>query len=452
MSERLKAKERISYGAGNLGICMVTTVFSVFLSYFYTNVVGIDPVQVGTIMLAGGIADAVSDVVMGAIVDKTNTKWGKCRPYILFMAIPLVVFSFLVFNVPNAEPGVKYMYALITYCLYVCVYTAIFIPYTTLMSCITNNQEDRLSVNMWQGLGSSIGQFIINSFGLSIVAALGDGIKGYRYAIIVFALIGAVLLVVCFMNTKERVLPPKNEKIELKDTLQALKNSQWLIVCLTVFLALTAVVLRAQQTMYYAQYVMEDISIASKLLAISTVVAIPVALVTPKLALKFGKRNLLIAGAVLYVAASAGMYLFRMNSVVVYGFAFLAGIGGAVPNNVCYVMTAETIDYGEWKNGKRVQGALMSLIGFAVKVGGSLGGMIANLILDMGGYDGSAAVQSAAAQNAISINFIVLPAAMFLGIIVINLFYKLDKMYPQIKADLDQRRTAVSGDLAGSMP
>lgn len=125
---------------------------------------------------------------------------------------------------------------------------------------------------------------------------------------------------------------------------------------------------------------MEDIEIASKLLAISTIVAIPVALVMPKLALKFGKRNLLFVGAALYIAASIGMYVFRLNSIVVYEFAFIAGIGGAVPNNVCYVMTAESIDYGEWKNGKRVQGALMSFIGFSVKVGGSIGGMLASFI------------------------------------------------------------------------
>lgn len=380
MCERLKVKERISYGLGNLGICLITTVFSVFVTYFYTNVVGISILHVGSIMLIGGIVDAISDVVMGAMIDKTHTRWGKSRPYLLFMALPLIVASFLVFNVPNASEGVKYAYALITYCIYTCAYTAIFIPYSTLMSSITDNQEDRLSINMWQGLGSSVGQFIINSFGLTIVAALGEGIHGYRNAILVLGIIAAILIITCFVNTKERVVPPKNEKIEIKDTLQAFKNSQWLIVCFTVFLALTAVVLRAQQTMYYAQYVMEDIEIASKLLAISTIVAIPVALVMPKLALKFGKRNLLFVGAALYIAASIGMYVFRLNSIVVYAFAFIAGIGGAVPNNVCYVMTAESIDYGEWKNGKRVQGALMSFIGFSVKVGGSIGGMLASFI------------------------------------------------------------------------
>ncbi len=441
MNERLKLKERISYGLGNLGICLITTVFSVFAAYFYTNVVGISILHVGSIMLIGGIVDAISDIVMGMVVDKTNTRWGKSRPYLLFMAIPLVVISFLAFNVPNAPETVKYIYSLITYCLYTCVYTAIFIPYSTLMSSITANLEDRLSVNMWQGLGSSIGQFIINSFALSIVAKFGDGINGYRTTILIFGVAAAILLTICFCNTKERVVPPKGEKIGLNDTLKAFKNSQWLIVCFTVFLALTAVILRAQQTMYYSQYIMNDIDIAPKLLAISTIVAIPVALVMPKLSIKFGKRNMLIAGSVLYIAASLGMYVFRTNSVIVYAFAFLAGIGGAVPNNVCYVMTAESIDYGEWKHGKRVQGALMSFIGFSVKVGASIGGMLASFILNLGGYDGAAAVQTQAAKNAISMNFIGLPVIMFAIIIVLNLFYTLDKKYPQIKADLELRRS-----------
>lgn len=440
MDERLKLKESISYGLGNLGICLITTVFSVFAAYFYTNVVGISILHVGSIMLIGGIVDAISDIVMGMIVDKTNTRWGKSRPYLLIMAIPLVVISFLAFNVPDASETVKYVYSLITYCLYTCAYTAVFIPYSTLMSSITANLKDRLSVNMWQGLGSSIGQFIINSFALSIVAKLGDGISGYRTTILIFGVAAAILLIICFSNTKERVTPPKGEKIGLKDTLQAFKNSQWLIVCFTVFLALTAVILRAQQTMYYAQYIMNDIDIAPKLLAISTIVAIPVALVMPKLSIKFGKRNMLIAGSILYIAASLGMYVFRTNSAIVYAFAFLAGIGGAVPNNVCYVMTAETIDYGEWKHGKRVQGALMSFIGFSVKVGASIGGMLASFILNLGGYDGTAATQTQAAKDAISMNFIGLPVIMFTLIIILNLFYTLDKKYPQIKADLEARR------------
>lgn len=448
MDERLKLKESISYGLGNLGICLITTVFSVFAAYFYTNVVGISILHVGSIMLIGGIVDAISDIVMGMIVDKTNTRWGKSRPYLLIMAIPLVVISFLAFNVPNASETVKYMYSLITYCLYTCAYTAVFIPYSTLMSSITANLEDRLSVNMWQGLGSSIGQFIINSFALSIVAKLGDGISGYRTTILIFGVAAAILLIICFSNTKERVTPPKGEKIGLKDTLQAFKNSQWLIVCFTVFLALTAVILRAQQTMYYAQYIMNDIDIAPKLLAISTIIAIPVALVMPKLSIKFGKRNMLIAGSVLYIAASLGMYVFRTNSAIVYAFAFLAGIGGAVPNNVCYVMTAESIDYGEWKHGKRVQGALMSFIGFSVKVGASIGGMLASFILNLGGYDGTAATQTQAAKDAISMNFIGLPVIMFTLIIILNLFYTLDKKYPQIKADLEARRAQAESQAA----
>lgn len=440
--ERLSTKERISYGAGNLGICLITSVFSVFLNYFYTNVVGISLLHVGTIMLLGGIMDAILDVVIGAAIDKTKSKWGKCRPFLLFMAVPMAVSAFLVFNVPDASEPVKYIYALITYCLYTWAYTAVFIPYSTLMSSITDSQEDRLSINMWQAIGSSVGQFLINSFALSLVAILGDGIVGYRWLIIILGVIGALLVLNCFANTRERVLPPAKEKIEIKDSLQAFKNSQWLIVCLTVFLALTAVVLRAQQTMFYAQYVMNDLSIASKLLGISTIVAIPVALVIPKLALKFGKKNLLIAGSLLYIIASVGMYVFRLSPMVVYVFAFLAGIGGAVPNNVCYVMTAESIDYGEWKHGKRVSGILMSFIGFSVKVGGSIGGMLSSVILNAGGYDATAAVQTQAAKNAISLNFIGLPIIAFAVIIVINCFYKLDKTYPQIKADLEARRAA----------
>ncbi len=439
MVERLTKKEKISYGMGNFGICIITTVFSVFLNYFYTNVVGISLLHVGSIMLIGGIMDAISDVVVGALIDRTNSKWGKCRPYLLFMAIPMAVVAYLVFNVPNGSEMTKYIYALVTYSIYTWAYTSVFIPYSTLMSSITNVEEDRLSINMWQAIGSSAGQFLINSFGLSIVVLMGDGALGYRRAMLVLGILGAIIVLICFKNTKERVVVKHEEKIGFKDGLTALNNSQWIIVCVTVFLALTAVVLRAQQTFFYAQYVMNDLSIASKLLAISTIVAIPVSLVAPRIVLKIGKRNLLILGSVLYIVASLGMYFFCLNPMVVYVFAIAAGIGGAIPNNVCYVMTAETIDYGEWKHGKRVSGILMSFIGFSVKIGGSIGGLLSSYVLSCGGYDASLAVQSESAKAAISMNFIFLPIIAFGLIIIVNCFYKLDKLYPQIREDLEKR-------------
>lgn len=442
MEGRLSLKERISYGCGDFGLCLITTMVSTYMMYFYTNIVQIPVLQVGTITLIGGVVDAISDLLMGMLIDKTKTKLGKCRPYILAMAIPLAVIVFFAFNVPEASAQIKYIYAMITYLLYVCAYTAVCIPYQTLMSSITDRQDDRLSVNMWKTIGSSTGQFIISAFALSLVAAFGDGQKGFKTAAVIFGIAGAALLLTCFKNTRERVTPPAGEKVEIKDTLRSFQNLPWLLVCCTAFLALTAVVLRAQQTMFFAQYVMGDLGISSKLLTISTIVAIPVALVVPKLAMKFGKRNLIILGGLVYVLASVGMFAVRTNSVGVYLFAVLCGIGGSMPNSVCYVMTAEAIDYGEWKHGKRVQGALMSFIGFSVKVGGSIGGMIASMVLNAGGFVEGAEVQSEAALRAVTVNYIWLPAIMYIIIIVLMLFYKLDKEYPAIREELERRRAS----------
>lgn len=440
MNERLSLKERISYGCGDFGLCLITTMVTTYMMYFYTNIIQIPVLQVGTITLLGGIVDAISDLFMGVLIDKIKTKFGKCRPFILAMSVPLAVITFLAFNVPNASAQVKYIYALVTYLLYVFAYTSVCIPYQTLMASITDRQDDRLSVNMWKTIGSSTGQFIISAFALSMVAAFGNGQNGFKMTVAVFGVIGSVLLLTCFKNTKERVTPPAGEKVSVKDTLQSFKNLPWILVCCTAFLALTAVVLRAQQTMFFAQYVMGDFSISSKLLTISTIVAIPVALVVPKLALKFGKKNLIIVGAVIYILSSIGMFFTAKNSMMVYMFSVLCGIGGSMPNSVCYVMTAEAIDYGEWKHGKRVQGALMSFIGFSVKVGGSIGGMISSMVLNAGGFVEGAEVQSASAVQAVTINYIWLPVVMYLLIMILMLFYKLDKQYPAIREELERRR------------
>lgn len=440
MSERLSLKEKISYGCGDFGLCLTTTMVSTYLMYFYTNVVGIDLLKVGTITLLGGIMDAISDLVLGVLVDHTKSKWGKCRPYLLFMAIPLAVVVFFVFNVPDASQDVKYIYALVTYLIYSWAYTAICIPYQTLMASITDHQGDRLSVSMWKTIGSSTGQFIINSLALTLVGVFGNGLVGFRTASLVFSGFGAILLLICFANTRERIVPPKEQKVSAQDTIRAFNNGPWFIVCVSSLLTLTAVVLRAQQTMYYAQYVLGNLDVASILLTISTAVAIPVAIVTPQIALRLGKRNVVILGSAIFISSSLVMWIAGQNTTLVCIAAVLAGIGSAMPNSVCYVMVAETVDYGEWKQGKRVQGGLMSFIAFGIKIGASLAGMVSAMVLSAGGYVEQAAEQSPSAVQAVVTNYIWLPVIMYAIIIVLQLFYKLDKQYPQIKAELDQRR------------
>lgn len=444
--EKMSLLEKISYGCGNMGLCLVTTIITTFIMYFYTDVVKISLLQVGTIMMVGGIADAISDLALGILVDKTNTRWGKARPYLLIFSVPLAVACFFVFRVPDASESVRYAYAMVTYLIYTLAYTCICISQNVLMASITNDPKDRLGTNMFGSLGTNIGQLIPNAFALTLVAVLGKGSEynGYGRTAIVFGVIGALLILTDFKFTNERCNPPAGEKITLKDTFHAFKNLPWLISTVTTLLTIVIVVIRASTTVYFTENVLQAPEMASKLLSISNIIAIPITLVIPFLASGIGKRNLVLIGGGMGVLGSAGIFLFKSNLMVVMVLSVLISVGIALPNGVVYVMAAESIDYGEWKFKKRVQGSLMAFVGFAVKVSNSIATMIISAILNAGGYVGGAETQTASAVKAIEFNYLGLPMILFTVVIIANLFYTLDKKYPQIKADLDERHKSIA--------
>jgi len=434
--------EKMSYGFGNMGLCLATTIVTSFLMYFYTDIAKLSLAQVGTIMLVGGIADAISDPLMGVFIDKTKTKWGKSRPYLLFCAIPMAISCILLFYVPDASESVRYIYALITYIFYTMAYTAICIPQNVLMTSITDNQKERLEVNMFGTLGTTIGQFLVSALALKAVASFGQGSEanGYLRTMIVFGAIGAFLILACFNNTKERIAPPENVKVTLKDLAVSMKNKPWIICAVSSLCVIATIVVRATSTVYFAQYVLNDVTVATKMLSITSIVGVPIVLLTPSIAPKFGKRNVLVFGTVAAILGSVAMHFATGNITLILILTVIIAAGLACPTGVIYVMTAESIDYGEWKHGVRIQGFLMAFVGFGVKIANSVATMITSAVLSHGGYVGGAEVQTEAAKNAIQINYILIPIILLAVIVIANCFYDLDKKYPKIREELENRR------------
>ena len=456
MNEKVNPKmsflEKLSFGAGNMGICLMTTIITVFAMYFYTDVVGITVLQAGTIIAIGGIVDAISDALMGVIVDHTKSRWGKCRPYLLFCAFPLAVACFLVFHVPEASPTVKYIWCLLTYQLYTLAYTAVLIPQNVLITAITNDEKDRLSNNMFGSLGTNFGQLIPNALALTLVATLGRGseYRGYNWTIVLFGVIGMLLILMDGFNTRERMNMgvAATQKISAKDTLRSMANAPWIICTVSMLLIIAQVVIKSSTTVYYATNVLNNPGMASTLLSITNIVGIPVTLVIPFIAGKIGNRNLVWCGCILGVLGNVGMLIFRAVPALLILSTVIIAVGTAFINGIIYVMCAQSIDYGEWKQGIRVQGFLMAFIGFAVKIANSFVATVSSRILDAGGYVGGAATQTASAIHAIEICYVWIPIIAFAAIFVMNLFFKLDKQYPQIKADLEARRAAAAEPVA----
>lgn len=434
--------EKMSYGFGNMGLCLATTIVTSFLMFFYTDVVKLSLSQVATIMLFGGLADAISDPLMGILIDRTKTKWGKSRPYLLFCAIPMAVTCALVFKVPEGSESFRYGYALVTYVLYTLAYTAICIPQNVLITSITDDQKERLEVNMFGTLGTTIAQFAVSALAITAVATLGKGspATGYFRTAIIFGAVGALCIIICFKNTRERINPPANVKFSVKDLLVSMKNKPWIICAVSSLCMIAAIVVRATSTVYFAQNVVGNASVATTLLTISSLVGIPVTLLTPAIAPKFGKRNMLMFGSFMAIVGSVAMHFAAQNIALVIILTVVIAVGLALPNGVIYVMTAEAVDFGEWKTGLRVGGFLMAFVGFGVKVANSIATMICSKVLETGGYVGGAEVQTAAAKTAIEINYLLIPIILLSVIIIINCFYDLDKKFPKIREELMARR------------
>lgn len=439
--EQITVKEKVSYGMGDLACNTLFTVVSSYLMFFYTDIAGIGLGAIGIIMLVSRIVDAVTDPMMGAIVDKTNTKYGKARPYVLWMAVPFAIISILMFWSPDTGENGKFWYALISYVMFCVIYTALNIPYTAMLTNLTDEIEERLSFNMFKSIGSQLGGFIATGATLALVAALGGANqkKGFIFTIALYGAAAIFFLFICFKNTTERIAAVE-DKTSLKDSFKAgMKNKPWIITCILCFLGFTGIIIKGSSAMYFAKYYLEQESAAAVLLSISNFVSIPLALVTPAIAKKIGKRNCVLWGNVLLALGTICVGLIGRNYALIVLFTVIGAIGNGIAISMGFVMIAETVDYSEWMTGVRAQGLFTAVAGFMVKLGMAVAGAVSAAVMAHGGYVENA-VQSASSLAAIRMNYIWIPVGIAAISVVISLFYDLDKKYGQVIAELHERR------------
>ena len=438
---KISVKEKVSYGMGDLACNTIFTVISSYLMFFYTDIAGIGLGAIGIIMSVSRVVDAVTDPMMGVVVDKTKTKYGKARPYVLWMAIPFAIISVLMFWSPDTGANGKFAYALVTYILFCCIYTALDIPYTAMLSNLTDDVGERLSFNMFKTLGSQIGGFVATGVTLSLVAIFGAGDqqRGFILSIALYGVCAVVLLFTCFRNTTERITAVE-DKTSLKESLKAgMKNRPWIITCLLCFLAFTGIIIKSSSAMYFAKYYLEQEGIASVLLSISNLVAIPLALVTPSIAKRVGKRNCVLWGNVLLALGTVCVGFAGKNVPMIILFMVIGSVGCGIAISMGFVMIADTVDYSEWMTGVRAQGFFTAAGGFMVKLGMAVAGVVSAAVMARGGYVENA-VQSASSLAAIRANYIWIPTVIAVIAVILSLFYDLDKKYDQVVAELHERR------------
>jgi GPH family glycoside/pentoside/hexuronide:cation symporter len=448
---KLRWREKIGYGLGDTASNFYWKSFEFFLLIFYTDVFGLDAGTAGTMFAVTRIFDALIDPVMGTLADRTRSRWGRFRPYLLWMAVPLAVTGVLAFVTPTLRNEGKVLYAYATYILVMVAYTAINIPYSALLGVVTSAGAERTSLSSLRFIGGFTGGILVVWLTPTLVAHLGGGNaqRGWPLTMAVWGAVAVALFFVCFATTRERVEPPARQQANLARELRDLfANRPWLVLGLLSLVTLTAFTIRSQTTAYYFKYYVKDERLLGTFLGSGMVAAIAgIALTAPATRLLGGKKPLFA----LLMAASGGLTLLfhfvpsdarramlALNAVT----CFLQGASSPL----LWAMYADTADHGEWQNGRRNTGLVFSAATMAQKGGGALAGLLNGLLLETFGYTANLA-QSARSLAGIRATMSLIPGALCLLAALTMWLYRLDEpLMRTIERELRARRARAGTD------
>ena len=443
-----KLSERLAYGFGDFGCNIIYTAMSAFLLFYYTDYAGVSAFAVGTIMMVSRLFDGISDIIMGVIVDRTKSKYGKARPWILRMCIPFAISGVLLFSVPTSWAETpKLIYVFITYNLVsTVVYTAINVPYSALNALMTQNPYERSVLSIFRNLLATAGTLTINIFTLPLVEFFGNNALAWTKTFFIFGIVAIIAFLYTFWGTSERVKSvaqlqsTENNDVPVLVGIKALfKNKYWIMMTGMLALFFLMYAINGGSTVYYAKDILGDKNLVGTINGIFNIVQICGMFFIAMMIKKFGKRNIFALGLVLDIV---GMLILNYSNGVmslIIISSIIRGLGNACGGATMWAMVSDTIDYGEWKTGYRTEGLVNSACSFGWKIGNGIGSALLGLILEAGGYVGTAITQTETALFSIEICFIWIPIAIYVIGLVIMSFYHLDKEFPAIIRDLNNR-------------
>ena len=419
--KKLSVSTGLCYAGGDVGCNIVFGMIGTLLTLFYTDYVGISAATVGLVMLLSRCFDGFSDLVMGVIVERTNSKWGKSRPWLLWMSIPFALSAVLLFTVPRTTGMLQFLYLFVTYnfCTTIC-YTAINLPYGSLSSMMIreSSERDKLSV-LRMGL-SPLGKIVAATCTLPLVKVMGNDQAAWIKVMSVWAVLALALLLLCFFKCEEKVqieARKKDEKLPIPAMLKALFTNQyfWAVMLL---------------------WTVQSVSFTITLVLVAGI------FICSPLIKKFGKRNIAFVGG---FVALGGQLLFFLNP---YSFGFMVmscvtrAIGLAPLNAVVFSMVGDVVEFGQWKNHIRQESLIFAGGSIGTKVGAGLASAVITGLLSSSGYVSSSAGITAQPETALEmiVSLYKFGPILIAAVIIVTLFgYKLDKMYPAIMQELTER-------------
>ena len=437
---------RFSYAASDVaGQLVFTFIIGGYLSKFFTDTYGLAATTCGTIIAVARWVDAIDAPVWGIIFDKVHSRLGKSRPWFLWLCVPFATFGVLTFQSPNLDHAAKVWYAAITYIACNILYTGINTPVTSILTGLTANPQERVTLTCFRMFGSKLGVLIVNLTALKMVAWLGGGDdkKGFMLTLPIYAAGSIFFYLLAFKNLKE-VIPVEKKSEPVLGTFRALKgNWPWLIIFSSSFLFWIGFIARVSTVPYYFEYVLHRKDLVSLAYSLDFV-SLATAFAMPWFCRWTSKRTVWVLGLLgmvvgqLILFAGDGMG-FSMGIIMTgWTIGFLAsGMAMAMPFSVL----SDSVDYGEWKTGVRAVGLLTAIgAAFCLKAGAGLGGAIPLWIMGSAGYIANAQ-QTAPALKAIGFSFIWLPViCLTLSAIPVLFYKKFELLEPRIHAELDARR------------
>jgi glycoside/pentoside/hexuronide:cation symporter, GPH family len=464
---KLPLREKLSYGFGDLASVLYWQTFMVYLTYFYTDVFGIAAAAAGTMLALSRSVDAFFDPVMGMVADRTKTRWGKFRPYLLWLCVPFALFGVLTFTVPNFSVSGKLLWAWITYNGLMLLYTAINIPYTAMLGVITPNPNERTTLSSVKFVFAFAAGMIVSATLLPMAKVFGHGndAHGWQTTFMVIGAAAIVFFLITFFNTRERVSPPKAQKSSvLRDLGDLVTNVPWLVLLATTITFILYVALRSSVTVHYFKYYVgtQTVTLPSWLPKIGgtqewhleslvsifntsgQLASLIGVILVPFFARVVGRKSAFISMFVVAILSTLSFYIFKPDQLLlIFGANLLGSVTGGPLSALLWAMYADTADYAEWKRGRRATGLVFSASIFSQKQGWAIGAGVALWLMASVGFQANVE-QTPKSLHGLLLLMSVFPAAMGVISIILVLFYPLnEKKVAQIEADLKARRAAI---------
>lgn len=425
----LTIKDKIGYGLGDTASNIVFQMVANFMLIFYTDVYGLSAAAAGTLLLVVRLFDGVTDPIMGSIADRTRTRWGSYRPYILFLAIPYGIFACLAFITPDFSDTGKLIYAYLTYGILMTCYTAINIPYGALGAVMVNDPTERASLQSYRFAMAMAALLVIVWALPKLVAFFGDGddTLGYPLAMVFLGGLAAVCFLLCFKMTKEteQVESKEKSKNPFLDFISLLKNDQWVVIAIISLATLTLIGIRAAVAPHYIKYYVGDASLLSNFLTLAAVGSILGAVATNFLTKYFEKKVIFQIALIVVIVSHSLFYVVGTDQIaLIFIIYFIANFAHMLITPIMFSMVADTVDYGTLKGGKRLTAVAFSGHLLAIKFGLAIGGALAGWILSSYDYVPNQ-TQSEETLSGILLAFAGIPIICTLCCVVLVMRYKL---------------------------